>query len=427
MISKLFLGNDKNLERKGFFWTILSGITYSLSSLLFLMAVTNVLGDISAGIYSLGMLVAQQLLTVGKFSVRNYQVSDVTGKYSFEEYLSFRLITCILMILIAVGWIFFGGYKGNEALVIICFTIYKMGESLSDVFEGLYQQKFRIDVSGKSQFIKNFIMIVSFVGIVIFKKDLILASIVLAAEAVITIVVFDFPLTLKFAKLRLRISFKALRGLAMACMPMFISSFLYIYINNSPKYAIMDIGGDEGTIALAHFNMLFMPVFAVDLLAGFTMRVWLGKMSIYHAQRDWKGFKQLLLKQIGIISLITIGSMLVMYFAGGWFLSLLYGTNLHGYEIENALLMFSGGLVSIYTLFENVTIIYRHQHLSIVINIISTIVAAVVVPIMTRYNGIMGATVGYVIANAVRALGYFLNALYYMIKEKNLTPSDSSE
>ena len=109
--------------------------------------------------------------------------------------------------------------------------------------------------------------------------------------------------------------------------------------------------------------------------------------------------------------------MIFMYFCGGFFLSLIYGTDLNGYEVVNALLMLSGGLVAVYSLFENVVIIYRKQHFSIIINIISTVVAAVVVPVMTNRGFIMGATVGFVIANAVRALGYVGLSLYCMAKE----------
>ena len=48
---------------------------------------------------------------------------------------------------------------GDEAVVIISLTVYKMAECMSDLFEGLYQQRFRFDISGRSQFTKDLIMI----------------------------------------------------------------------------------------------------------------------------------------------------------------------------------------------------------------------------------------------------------------------------
>ena len=71
---------------------------------------------------------------------------------------------------------------------------------------------------------------------------------------------------------------------------------------------------------------------------------------------------------------------------------------------------------SVYTLYENVIIIYRKQNISIVINVVTAVVAAVIVTPLASWKGIYGATVGYVIANAVRAGGYYIVAKIFMIK-----------
>ena len=164
--------------------------------------------------------------------------------------------------------------------------------------------------------------------------------------------------------------------------------------------------------------MLFMPTFAVELLAGFTMRTWLSKMAIYHSEGDKKNFKRLIMKQLAVVGVVTLAGMIFMYFFGGWFLSTIYGVDLYGYEIVNALLMFSGGLVAAYTLFENVVIIYRRQHFSIIINVLATIAAAVIVPILTNRGFILGASIGYVIANLVRTLGYVILSVNCIIKDR---------
>ncbi len=420
MLSKLFIKKSDNLGRSSFIWTVASGIVYSLGSLVFLMVVTNVLGDLAAGVYSVGMFVAQQMLTVGKFSVRNYQVSDVKEKYSFQDYLSFRAFTCTMMMLITFGWVIFGGYRGEDAVVIIAFTVYKMADCLSDVFEGLYQQKFRLDVSGKSLFWKNLIMLLTFTIMIIISKNLALSSVVLAIESIVIIIFIDFPLTKYFGKLELKFKPKIIAQMVMNCSALFISSFLYVYINNSPKYAIEKMGGEAGRIALAHFNMLFMPVFAVELLSNFTMKMWLAKMSVYHAEGNIHGLRKLIREQSGVVAIITIVSMAAMYIGGGWLLTLFYGVDLHGYQLENALLMLSGGLVSIYILYENIVVIYRKQHISIAVNVASAVFAAIIVPICTKADGIRGAVIGYVLANAIRAVGYFAVAEFYIHKSKKI-------
>ncbi len=420
MLKRLFLGKGTNLEGKTFVWTISSGIVYALQSLVFLAVITNLLGEATAGVYSVGAMIAQQMLTVGKFSVRNYQVSDVREKYSFQDYFAFRTVTCLLAVFIMMGWIFFGGYRGDRAVIIVGFTLYRVAECFSDLFEGLYQQKGRFDVSGKSQFVKDLLMIAVFVAAVFITRDVALSSIILAAAAVGLLVLVDFPLVSYFSSLRLRFDLRKIWGLTAACFALFVSSFIYVYINNAPKYAIagLPMPDVERDAFQGVFSSLFMPVFMVDLLASFTMRIWITRMALFHDKKDRKGFNRIVLKQVGIIGAITVCSMLFMYFFGGFALSLIYGIDLYGYELENMLLMLAGGMVSIYTLFENVIIIYRHQQLSIAISLASTAAAAVIVPVCTRSSGILGACAGYLIVNTVRAVGYIGMALYYMIKDK---------
>lgn len=417
MYKRFFLRKPANSDRSSLVWTIISGLVYSLTSLVFLIVVSNVLGDLESNVYSIGMMVAQQMLTVGRFSVRNFQVSDVKDKYSFGEYLSFRIITCSLTVMITVIWILLGGYKGAEAIVISAFTVHRISESFSDLFEGLYQQKMRLEVSGRSQFVKNIIMLVTFCGLIVLTRNLVFSAVFLAIESVLLLIIIDFPLIGHFAKFEVCFKMKSMWQLGAACFSLFLSSFINAYINNSPKYAIENYKGEGSDIGVGRFSQLFMPTFAVELLAGFTLRTWLSRMAVYHSDGDRKSFRKLIWQQLGVISVITVAAMIFMYFCGGFFLSLIYGTNLYGYEVVNAMLMLSGGLAAVYSLFENVVIIYRKQHFSIVINIISTVVAAVVVPLLTNYGFIMGATIGFVIANAVRALGYVGISAYCMIKE----------
>ena len=88
---KNFFLKKHDSEGRTLGWTVASGILYSVTSLVFLMVVSHRLGDFWSNIYSIGMMIALQILTVGRFSVRNFQVSDVEDKYSFKEYLSFLL------------------------------------------------------------------------------------------------------------------------------------------------------------------------------------------------------------------------------------------------------------------------------------------------------------------------------------------------
>lgn len=421
MYKNFFLRKHDNTTGKTLGWTVASGILYSVTSLVFLVVVSHRLGDVSSNIYSIGMMIALQILTVGRFSVRNFQVSDVEDKYSFKEYLSFRIITCFLAAIVAVIWIIAGRYDRETAVVIGSFCIYRISESFGDLFEGLYQQKLRLEVSGKSQFVKNVIMLLVFSAMVIITGKLAISAILLAMISVILVIVVDLPLVREFTELGFNFNPRKMWQIGVACFSLFVSSFMYIYINNSPKYAIEYIEGKDG-VGVGRFSMLFMPTFMVELLAGFTLRTWLADMASCRNNKDYAGLRKLIAKQLGITILLTVFAMVFMYFAGGWFLSFVYGTDLYGYETITVLLMFCGGLGAVYALFENVVTIYRKQEFSIIINILSALTATILVYLLTAKYNLLGATIGFLAANVVRTVGYIILAVISMIKEERNTP-----
>lgn len=415
-------GNDRNLTRKTFFWTAASGCIYALSSLIFLAVISHLLGEVAAGIYATGSMIAQQVLTLGRYSVRNYQVSDIHEQYTFSEYFTFRIITCVLMMLVIAGWAYFGGYSGKEAAVILCMGIYKAGEAFADVLEGRFQQKNRFDVSGRCQFTMNVFLIAAYVVSIVITKNLVLSTAVLAVSSILVLLIVYLPVCKVFSLPRWQFSWKMAGGLFAACFALFASSFLYSFINNTPKYAITAVYEAENTaVMMGLFSELFMPVFAVDLLAGFTMRMWLTKMAENHDAGEYKKFKKTILEQMGVIVVITAAAAVFMYYLGGFSLSLIYGTDLYGYQVENVLLMLAGGLVAVQTLFENVLVIYRKQKHTIAVNILSAVIAAVLLPVCVRQGGIRGAAAGYLAVCTLRALGYFWMAFFHMtVYRKNM-------
>ena len=57
----LILGNGKNLGRKTYLWTVMSGLMYAGSSVIMLWAVTHILGPAEGGVYTICFAVSQQL------------------------------------------------------------------------------------------------------------------------------------------------------------------------------------------------------------------------------------------------------------------------------------------------------------------------------------------------------------------------------
>lgn len=419
MVEKIFIGNRIDKAKNVVLWTTLSGVVYSFQNILFLIAIQQVLKDTAAGMYSAGFIVASQILTIAKYYVRNYQVSDINEKYSFDDYFATRIITCVIALLISIAWVFIGKFDYKTAIITVSLCIYKIAEAFSDVFEGLYQQKFRIDVSGRSQFTKDLLMVLLYIGMIVVTKNLILSTVVLAVFSVVIMLVIDIPISVKFVKWKLKFNWKNISGILVACFSLFTSSFAHAYLQQAPKYAIMNLGEDSNEL-LAKFNELFMPVYFFTLIVCFSIKIWLSRLTVYHQEGNRKAFVGILLKQSGIIIALMIIACVGMYFLGGFALSLIYGTDLHGYQSFHVVIMFAGAFSAWYELFECVIIIYRKQSFGLIASIFTSVVTLFIMPAIVGRYGLMGAAYGYLISNAIRAILYFAFSMLCMHRETKL-------
>ena len=153
MIKKFFMSSEYSMKQT-YIWTVLAGIIYAGSSFIMQMTTSKYIGVGQAGILSLALAVGNQLVTIGFYNIRTFQVSDVTEKYKFSDYCMLRVITVSAMLIAGVFWITLGNYNVVKMAAIMAAVIFRAVEAISDVLEGRYQQKGRYDISCKGDVIK---------------------------------------------------------------------------------------------------------------------------------------------------------------------------------------------------------------------------------------------------------------------------------
>ena len=70
------------------------------------------------------------------------------------------------MLICMVGYIVVNGYTGVEALTVFWILGYRMVEAVADVYSGLFQQRERIDISGKEMLMRSGISTITFTIII---------------------------------------------------------------------------------------------------------------------------------------------------------------------------------------------------------------------------------------------------------------------
>lgn len=416
---KRFLLSKKNIEINSFIWNMAGSMLMAFQSVIMLIILTRVLGLVEAGIFTIAYANANLFLTIGKYGMRNYQVSDIKQEYTFSDYYYSRVITTILMVLFSIIFIVYTGmenhYSLEKSLIILWMCLFKTIDSIEDVYHGLYQQNDRLDIAGKALTIRMLITIVFFGSVLIVTKNLLITLILSTILSCIIFFVLTKICNSPFKNIKPKSKNKEhIKKLLQICFPLFLGTFLAFYIGNAPKYAIDNILNDE---LQACYGFIAMPVFVIGLLNNFIFNPMLFKMSLLWEQKRTKKFLEMILIQLGIIIGITIICIGGAYLLGIPILSLLYNTDLSNYKIELIILLFGGGFLALSGLLVSIITIIRFQKsISIGYTFVAVLAFVLSTPFVEKYS-IMGATILYLILMILLCLIFSILLGYGMLKE----------
>ncbi|HEL0563857.1 lipopolysaccharide biosynthesis protein [Streptococcus equi subsp. zooepidemicus] len=400
-----------------FIWNVLGTSSTALISVILLMIVSRVLSKSASDTFSFAYAIGNQLITIGLFQVRNFQSTDILHKYHFKDYFYTRLVTCFLMIAISVLYIYWGHYSGFKGLVIWLICLYRCTDAISDVFQGMFQQRERLDIAGKSLFYRNMLVILGFTLCLVLTKQLVLSLIVICLISVACIVLFDITPSVSFTSLRRHIDGQSILGLLKESFPLFLNGFLLIYIYNQPKFVLEQLYSRQLIPAgvQTEFNILFMPIFMINLIFLF-LRPMITQLAIYHSKEDKKSFVQLERRLSLVLLLASLAILVASYFVGLPVLSLVYGIDLRHYQLDFMLLIFGGIISTFATYIDNLITIIRKQRLLVIPYVVSFISSLAITGSLARSFGVIGVTYGFVISMLIWLLLSY--GLYIMEKRK---------
>lgn len=360
-INQLLL-KSKNIGRDSFTWNMAGSMLYAFQSVIILMILTRVLGLTDAGIFTIAYANANLFLTIGKYGMRSFQVSDVRRQFSFWEYARSRWITSLAMLVVSVGYVLYAGIKNayelDKALVILCMCLMKTVDSVEDIFCGLYQQRGRLDVGAKAMTMRLIATILVFSAGLILLKNLLIALLIATVCTTALLLLLIGSSYQGFVREDKPAEWENVWLLLRLCFPLFAGQFLSFYITSAPKYAIDALLTDE---AQACYGFISMPVFVIDLLNGFIFNPMMYKMSTLWEKRRIKLFLWRAVRQTGIILLITL-----VCIAGAWLLGIpvlswLYNTDLTPYKTELLILLLGGGFLGLSGFMATMNTIIRRQ------------------------------------------------------------------
>ncbi len=350
---------SRSESRKNFLWNTLGAGLNSFHSPLFLVLVSRQFGLADAGYFSLAFATGVLLSNVGLFSVRSYQITDISGEHTDSVYLSARLISTGGMILLTIGYALL---KLPDSTLLVWLLIlqglWRVPEVLADCLHGSLQMKGRLDLAGKSLFLRAVLCVLAFaVGVYVF-EDLLLANLALIFASLLVFVAVDIPSYRRVCPgQKIRFSFEV-RALLRACFPLFLTSLLYAYLLNAQRYAIDWFGSPE---IQTQFSILILPASLIWALFILAMNPLLPRLADSYFTGRRKEFGKTVRLLLISVLVMSVAGVLGMKAFGIRLFEYIFKTELSRYEPLFYIACAGAGFLCAATVFSNLLVLIREK------------------------------------------------------------------
>ena len=349
-----------NIRRSSFVWNLLSAAMNSFQTMLLLVFITRFGTDADSASFVMAYAAGNLLFNIGKYGVRQFQVTDSVGQYSFRDYRRARLVSLAVMAVSVVAFIgtglLFRGYTGRKAAVVALICLYKGVEAAEDVYHGRMQQQGRLDVAGRILFLRIFSFVLCFAALFVLTRDILLTAAVATALAAFLAVVLNRSV---WAGFRDPSEAPSRTGqLLKACAPICLTMLLNMFVSNAPKYII---DGRVTDALQSQFNIVFMPVFVLALLGTFIYQPELKSIGEARKDRQIAAIRKKVLRLTLLTLAVTLPVVAVGWFAGIPVLEFIYKTPLAFLRPQLILFIFCGCFIALINLYGMVLIAFRRQ------------------------------------------------------------------
>lgn len=385
----------------------------SAASMIVLLIVTRIMGAELSGAFSLAWSAAQLMLTIGWFSTRQYQVSDVKEEIGFREYCAMKMCSSMLMVILGAAYVKIYHYDSITTKMTILLCLFMITDVFADFFSGYFQHINKLYIGGISYAVRTVGYVSVLTIVLLTSKSLEMAILSVTVYVTIWLMLFDVKLVKMVPKKNLNLRRKNVVRLYIDCFPLFIGSFVTTFIMNIPKNAINKYM--EASIQTS-YNILFMPTSVINLCSMFLCVPFYGKLASLWMEENKDEFSKNLFKIGGLLVAMTIAILIGGITLGIPVLSWLYGVDLHLYRSAFMILLLGGGCYGLISLLAYVITVFRKQRVLLYVYLIGAVGAQFLVNPLVKVYGMMGAAMTYTITLIIICSILMAYIVYYLRK-----------
>ena len=386
-------------------WNALGLTLNSFNSFFFLLAVRYINGLDIAGIFTYAFAVCALLYFVSTYFNRSFQVSTSDKDFSFNDYLSCRLILSIVTILVLILFSIINQFSNLEILILLSLLSFRLIESISDCFYGAIHKHSKLYQTGISLSIKAILGLAAFVIVDYFTHNLPLAIASITIINLLIFFIYDYRAYRKLALDKITFTTKNLKKLLKTCFPIFFFSALSLFLVNCQKYVMPYFESDE---AQTIFGILIMPATIVSLAGSYLVNPILNTATEHFKAHNFKAYILLTKKILSLLVAFAAFATGFCYFFGIPILNFIYNLDLSNYQLQLVLVIVAAAFFAAAMIISNLLTVIgvtaKQSYLYIFVSLISLFIS---VPFI-QFFGISGAIYAFAISGLLLIISYIV-------------------
>ena len=402
-------------DKKNVVWNIIGATTNAFNSLLFAILVTRINGIDNGGIFTYCFATACLLYMIGVYAGRTFQVTDIRNKNSDKDYIYHRILTCIIMIIVSIGFVIVKQYDIYKSSIFIILCIFKGVEAFCEAIYAILQKNGLLYKVGISMFLKAIIALIIFALINYITKKLIVSCLSIVVVNLIILFIYDLKNIKEVKLIKTKLTKETIIRLFKIGFFTFILTFLANYLINSPRYAIDDILTDNlQTI----FGIIIMPATLMGLLGQYIIQPCLTKISDSIKNKKYYDLRKMIWYLTCIIFVLGVIVVGVAYFLEMPVLQIIYNVELQPYFISMIIIVIGSIFYSLSTILSAILIAMRKTVGQAILYLVIAIISTILSYILVQKYQISGASVTYFITMTIISILFFIYVMYSMKKYK---------
>lgn len=322
--------SEKKLSmQSSIIWNSLGSIFYLGCQWLITVLVVRLSGVAEAGILSLAMSVSNIWYCFAVYGMRNFQVSDAINKYNDGTYIISRIVTGVTSLAGCIIYIMVIPYDSYQRECILLYFLYRLTEACFDVYAGIFQKNWRLDLAGKSMILRGTLTLISFIIVLKTTQNMFVTFSVMAILCTLSVVFYDVFTAGKLFQIRIKTSKKMVLNLLKECLPLVVYTLLSSAIGTVPRLYMERI---LGNYELGIYGSVATPTLIIQMGATYIFNPFVTLFAEKYYNREKKQFIHALVKCICAVAILAVIGIIGGKLLGNWGLNLLYGPEVAEYH-----------------------------------------------------------------------------------------------